>query len=209
MSFALVALSAIFFVVDPIAIVPIFVAMTQNDSDEKRAHMALKACLVASGLLIFFAFFGNIVFQLFGVTLAGFKIAGGILLLLTAFDALRNHTSEIRTSGEEIAEGQHKEDIAIVPLAMPLLAGPGAIATVMVLAGQASGTWWKMLAIVVAILLTAVASYLLLRGAKYVDRGLGASGKAILHRVMGLLLAAIAVQFIITGVREAFPEILR
>ena len=200
----MVAFSAIFFVVDPIAIVPIFIAMTPNDDDAKRKAMAARACLVAAGLLVFFAVGGNLLFQMFGVTLAAFKIAGGVLLLMTAFEQLQNHPHATKTSGEEIQESAEKDDIAIVPLAMPMLAGPGAIATVMVLADA----WWKLIPIVGAIIVTCGTAYGLLRGAKFVNHALGATGRAIMGRVMGLLLAAIAVQFMVTGLREAFPELL-
>lgn len=205
-SFTLVAFSAILFVVDPVAAVPIFIVMTEHDSEEKRREMALRACVVAALVLIFFALGGSVLFKLLGVTLAAFKIAGGILLMLTALDMLSNHTSSTKTSAEEIDEGAHKDDIAIVPLAMPLLAGPGAIATVMVLSAQ-SKRLWEIIPIVGGILATALICYLTLRTATLTNRILGRSGRAILSRVMGLLLAAIAVQFMVTGVREAMPEI--
>ncbi|MFO0728464.1 MAG: NAAT family transporter [Myxococcota bacterium] len=205
-SFSLVAFSAIFFIVDPFAVVPVFIAMTERDSDEKRRNMARRACLIAAGVLLFFAFGGSVVFKLLGVTLAAFKIAGGILLLLTSLDMLRSKTSETRATEKEIAEGAGKEDIAVVPLAMPLLSGPGSIATVTMLTAQ-SQRWWELIPIVVSILLTALISYFVLRAAPYVDRALGKSGQAIVARIMGLLLAAIAVQFVVSGVREAFPEL--
>lgn len=207
-SFSLMAFSAVFFVVDPLAAVPIFVIMTEHDAPLKRLKTAKKACLVMASVLCFFALGGSVIFKLFGVTLASFKIAGGILLMITALDMLTSRVSQTRTSGEEIEEGVHKDDIAIVPLAMPLLAGPGSIATVMVLTAQSTRAW-QLIPIIASILLTAGISYLLLRGANYVNRLLGKSGKAIVARIMGLLLAAIAVEFVIGGVREAFPEIFR
>jgi multiple antibiotic resistance protein len=200
-SLFLVSLSAIFFVVDPISVVPLFLAMTSNDSPQKARNMALRACLVGGGLLTFFALFGTLVFKVFGVTLSAFRVAGGILLLITAIDMLRARTSETRTSPEETEEGVHKEDIAIVPLAVPLLAGPGAIATVMVLMAKGA-TVLSAVPVLVSILLTFVASYYVLRGAVLVQRVLGQSGVAILQRVSGLILAAIAVQFIAEGGRE-------
>lgn len=205
-SVTLVAISALFFVVDPIGLVPVFVAMTEGDSAEKRRATAKKACLIFVGVLTFFTIGGGLIFQLLGVSLAAFKIAGGILLMLTALDMLRSKQSDTRTSGEEIGEAARKDDIAVVPLAMPLLAGPGAIATVMVLTAKAQN-FWQLIPVLVSVLVTAVASYLMLRAATHVDRVMGVSGRAILERVMGLLLAAIAVQFVVTGVRDAFPEV--
>jgi multiple antibiotic resistance protein len=200
-SSALVALSAVFFVVDPVGVVPIFIAMTHGDPAEKMRATAWRASVVAAALLVFFALFGTFLFKVVGVSLSAFRVAGGIVLLITALDMLRARQSETRTSPEEAQEATGKEDVAIVPLAIPLLAGPGAIATVMVLMSRAASVV-SVVAVVVSILLTMAASYFLLRGASLVQRVLGQSGVAIFQRVMGLLLAAIAVQFIAEGGRD-------
>ena len=205
-SFTLVAISALFFVVDPVGLAPIFVTMTAGDPPAKRRATAKKACLIFVGVLTFFTVGGGLIFQLLGVSLAAFKIAGGILLLLTALEMLQSKSPDTRTSGKEIGEAQQKEDIAVVPLAMPLLAGPGAIATVMVMAARAESPW-LLLPIVLSVVVTAVVTFYVLRAAQAVDRWLGISGRAILERIMGLLLAAIAVQFVLAGVRDAFPEV--
>ncbi len=199
-SSALVALSAVFFVVDPIGVVPIFIAMTHGDPAEKMRDTARRASQVAAALLVFFALFGTFLFKVVGVSLSAFRVAGGIVLLITSLDMLRARQSETRTSPEEAQEATGKEDVAIVPLAIPLLAGPGAIATVMVLMSRATGAA-SVVAVVTSILVTMAASYFLLRGASLVQRFLGQSGVAIFQRVMGLLLAAIAVQFIAEGGR--------
>jgi multiple antibiotic resistance protein len=206
--FSLLTFSAIFFIVDPFAVVPVFLAMTEHDDAAKRAGMARRACLVATGVLLFFALTGTLIFKIFGVTLAAFKIAGGILLLLTALDMLQHKPSTTRATPDEILEGARKDDIAIVPLAMPLLSGPGAIATVTMLTSESTALW-QLAPIVAAILATTALSYLILRGATYVERVLGQSGQAILGRVMGLLLAAIAVEFMVAGLRESFPALTR
>lgn len=197
----LVALSAVFFVVDPVGVVPIFLAITAGDSNEKIRRTALRACLVAGGLMLFFALFGGVIFKVFGVSLGAFRVAGGILLLVTSLDMLRARTSETRTTRTEEEEGVEKDDVALVPLAMPLLAGPGAIATAVVLMARGT-TWVSAVPVVAAIVLTFLASYLVLRAAGLVQRVLKQSGVKILERVMGLLLAAIAVQFIADGARE-------
>jgi multiple antibiotic resistance protein len=197
----LVALSAVFFVVDPIGVVPIFLAITAGDSTEKIRRTALRACLVAGGLLLFFAVFGGVIFQVFGVSLAAFRVAGGILLLITALDMLRARPSETRTSQTEQQEGVIKEDVALVPLAMPLLAGPGAIASAMVLMSKGE-TLLMAVPVIAAIVLTFVASYFILRASNLVLRVLKQSGVAILERVMGLILAAIAVQFMADGAKD-------
>lgn len=197
----LVSLSAVFFVVDPVGVVPIFLAITAGDSETKMRRTALRACIVAGGLLLFFALFGGVIFQVFGVSLAAFRVAGGILLLITSLDMLRARPSETRTSRTEEQEGVAKEDVALVPLAMPLLAGPGAIASAMVLMAKGDSLLMTV-PVLAAIVLTFVASYFILRASHLVQRVLKQSGVAILERVMGLILAAIAVQFMADGAKD-------
>jgi len=197
----LVAMPAVFIVVDPFGVVPIFLAMTAGEPPEKTRETAKRACLVGCGLLVFFALFGGLVFKVFAVTLSAFRVAGGFLLLVTALDMLRGRMSQTKTSPAEEREGAQKEDIAVVPLAMPLLAGPGSIATVMVLMARGGGIV-TAIPVVPSIILTFVASYYTLRAAGLVQRVLGQSGVAILQRLMGLILAALAVQFIAEGSRD-------
>ncbi len=196
-----VALPAVFFVVDPFGVVPIFLAITAGDPQRKVREMALRACLVGAGVLLFFAIFGGFLFKVLGVTLSAFKVAGGILLLITSLDMLRGRPSRTRTSGPEQSEATSKDDVAIVPLAVPLLAGPGSIATVMVLVSNGpmivSG-----ISVLISIVLTFTGSYLVLRAAAVVQRVLKDSGVAILQRLFGLILAAIAVQFMGEGTRD-------
>ncbi|MBI3184953.1 MAG: NAAT family transporter [Myxococcales bacterium] len=196
-----VSLAAVFLVVDPIGVVPLFVAMTARDSREKVRLMALRACLVGAGLLAFFALFGGILFKLLGVSLGAFRVAGGLLLLVTSLDMLRARSSATRTSEEETREGVEKEDVAIVPLAIPMLAGPGSVATVMVLMSRGK-TLASAIPVLASIALTFFASFYILRGAHHVKRVLRQSGVAILQRVMGLILASVAVQFIADGAAD-------
>ena len=196
----LVSLSAVFFVVDPLGDVPIFLAITRGDPPDKVRRMAGRACLTAFGLLVFFALFGRVLFQIFGITLGAFRVAGGFLLLITALDMLRARPSATRTTPEEAQEATAKEDVALVPLAIPMLSGPGAIATVMVLMSRGKSPAYAG-AVLVSIALTCLAAYLIFRGAGLLQRVLGTSGLAILERVMGLILAAIAVQFMADGGR--------
>ncbi|MBJ6765161.1 NAAT family transporter [Myxococcaceae bacterium JPH2] len=202
LSLFLVSLSAVFFVVDPIGVVPLFLAMTAGDSRDKIRRTALRACLVACGLMLFFALFGSIIFKVFGVSLGAFRVAGGILLLMTALDMLRARPAATRTSPTEEQEGAVKEDIAIVPLAIPLLAGPGAIATAMVLMAKGGSSFRTMIPVLAAIVLTFVSCYFILGASSLVQRVLRQSGVAILERVSGLILAAIAVQFIADGAKD-------
>jgi multiple antibiotic resistance protein len=201
----IIALPAVFFVVDPPGAVPLFLAMTARDDRAKVLSMARRACLAGAVLLVFFAFFGALIFKMFGVTLAAFRVAGGILLMLTALDMLRAQPSKTRTSEEETKEGVQKEDIAIVPLAIPMLAGPGSIATVMVLMSD-QDTYPRGIAVAIAIGLTFIATYVVLATAQRVSRLLGQTGLAVTHRIFGLLLAALAVQFIADGARALLTK---
>lgn len=202
----LIALPAVFFVVDPIGVVPLFLAMTAHDSKEKARSMALRASVTGAGLLTFFALFGGFLFQLFGVTLPAFRVAGGLLLMLTALDMLRARNAETRVTEKETEEGIEKDDIAIVPLAIPLLSGPGSIAAVMVLMAEGQDPVMTTVAVVVSILITFVATFFLLAGAHWVKKVLRQTGIAVLQRVFGLILAAIAVQFIFDGGRQLLAK---
>lgn len=196
------ALPAVLFIVDPIGIIPMFLAMTANDPPEKCRAMARRACLVGGGVLTFFALFGTVVFTVFGVTLAAFRVAGGLLLMLTALDMLRAQRPATKTSEEEAREGEASEDIAIVPLAMPLIAGPGAIATVMVLMAQHGAGLAAAVPVLGSIVITMVVTFWSLRSAQTIKRVLRQTGIAIIERIFGLILAAIAVQFVFEGGRE-------
>jgi multiple antibiotic resistance protein len=207
---SLVALSAIFVVVDPLAAIPFFLAMTSDRSPEERREIARRAAIGAWLILTAFGLLGALLFRLLGISIPAFKLAGGVLLLLIAIDMIRTAPSAARITAPEVEAGAAKDDVAIVPLAMPLLAGPGSIATVIVLMGRVQPRqWWNGLPVLVAIALVAVATYLTLAAANRVERVLSRTGMNILERVAGMLLAAIALQFMIDGAGEAFPGLLR
>ncbi|MGH7703003.1 MAG: MarC family protein, partial [Gemmatimonadales bacterium] len=192
---------SVLFIVDPIAAIPAYLVITQDQSASERGRTARRACTAMAALLIVFGAAGRLIFQAFGITLPAFRIAGGLILWLVALDMLRAQRST-QESGEELAEGQAKEDVALTPLAIPVLAGPGAISTVMVLAGQAR-TWAHSAVIYGAILLTALVSYVSLRLGERLVAHVGRTGIRVMTRIMGLLLAAVATQFILTGIQEA------
>jgi multiple antibiotic resistance protein len=200
LQFALITFTSVLFIVDPIAVIPTYLVITQNETPAQRANTALRASIAAAMLMIAFAVAGHLIFRLFGITLPAFRIAGGMILWLVAMDMLRAQRST-QESTPEIAEGQEKEDVAITPLAMPMLAGPGSISTVMVLAGQARGIS-QHAAVYGSVLLTSVVCWLVLRFSTGLLRHVGQTGIRVATRIMGLLLAAIAVQFVLTGVRD-------
>jgi multiple antibiotic resistance protein len=197
--FSVLALSSIFFLVDPFAALPTFLAVTAGADARRRRKMAWKASVTALVVLSAFAIAGQYIFRMFGITLPAFEIAGGIILLLIGLDMLEAKRSPTQESTEETTEAALKEDAGIVPLGIPMLAGPGSITSVMVLVGQAQGEWQKMAAILVSILITAAICYLVLGNSDRVARGLGETGVRILVRIMGLLLVALAVQYFVNG----------
>lgn len=206
-SFSLLAFTSIFFIVDPIAILPVFLALTANQTRDERRRTALRASVVAGGVLIVFSLLGMLIFKLFGITIGAFRIAGGILLLRVALDMLHGQTSRTKSTAEDRAEASERDDVAITPLAVPQLAGPGSIATVTLMANPGDFSW-KVIPVLVSVVLTCAASWLLMVGAERFQRWLGDTGTRILMKLMGLLLAAVAIQFVAQGVQELLPSIL-
>jgi multiple antibiotic resistance protein len=201
LKFSLISLTSIFFLVDPFAAIPAFLVMTAGDSPASRRRMALRAAWTCMFVLSAFALAGGLIFKLFGITLPAFKIAGGIILILIGLDMLQARRSQTKETPDETNEGAEKEDVGIIPLGIPMLAGPGSISTVMVLMGQ-SNQWWETAPIFVSIAVTSLASFWILAGADRVRHYLGETGIRILMRMMGLLLTAIAVQFVVNGLTD-------
>jgi multiple antibiotic resistance protein len=196
--FSLLALSSIFFLVDPFAALPTFLAITEGADRARRRRIARKGALTALIVLAIFAFTGEAIFKLFGITLPAFELAGGVILLLIGLDMLEAKRSPTQEAvGDTVAAAQ-KEDAGIVPLGVPMLAGPGAITSVMVLVGQVQSRW-QMVAILVAIVVTAAVCYFVLGNSDRVVKLLGDTGIRILVRVMGLLLVALAAQYFVNG----------
>ena len=202
LKFGVVALSAIFFVIDPLANMPVFLTITSAFSPDHRKRIAGRAAFATWVLLCFFAVAGGLVFKAFGISLGAFKVAGGIMLLLMSIDMMRAQPSPTRTTLEEQDESRARDDIAIFPLATPMLAGPGAIATVMVLMSRAAWHPVRTPAVFVAITITCLVAWLLMRSATTAERFLPKTLLRAFERVMGLLLAAVAVEFIAGGVRD-------
>jgi multiple antibiotic resistance protein len=207
LGFSLTAFSAVFFVVDPFAAVPMYLTMTSGDGPAQRRATARKAAITVAAVLILFAAAGGLIFRLFGISIGAFRIAGGLLLFLMSVEMMRAQGYYTRTSDAEVAEGTDKTEAGIVPLGLPMLAGPGAIATVTVLMSNSRDSTMKMGIVVVCVLLTAVITYIVLLGALSLQRVLKTTGLNVLTRVMGLILAAVAVQFVATGIHELFPQL--
>lgn len=204
LAFTLSTIATLFFVVDPMAAAPIYITMTADDSALHKRRTALRAAIGTFVTLALFAALGGLIFRLLGISLGAFRIAGGLLLFLLAVDMLRAERSRQRTSPEEEAEGVDKPDVSLFPLTIPMLAGPGAISTVMLLVSRVEH-YWQYGVILAAITLTATGSYFVLRGATMMERRLGKTGINVMQRVMGLILAAVAVQFVVEGIQAVLP----
>jgi multiple antibiotic resistance protein len=201
LQFSLIAFTAIFVLVDPFAAIPTFLVMTADSSRMRRRHMAIRAAWTCFIVLAVFGTAGRFIFNLFGITLPAFKIAGGIILGHIGLDMVQARRSPTKETPGDTEESLDKEDVGIIPLGIPMLAGPGSISTVMVLVSQASD-WRHGAVIFCAIAFTSAISYIILAAANQVRSFLGETGIRILTRMMGLLLTAIAVQFVLNGLKD-------
>jgi len=202
-NFALMSAGSLFAIINPLAAVPTFFAMTPENTEAERMKMARTACLTATGVLIVFAATGNTLFSVFGITIAAFQMAGGLLLLLVSLDNLRAKRSGVQETEEEKIEGIAKADISITPLAIPMLSGPGAITTAILLESRAKNLVYDGV-LFFLFLAVGLASYLIFRVAIKKAPKINPIAMNITTRLMGLMLAATAVQFIIDGVKKAF-----
>lgn len=205
--FTFSTLTTLLLVVDAPAAVPLYLSMTESDTLEHKRRTAFRASLAAGIVLAAFGAMGGLIFRVLGISLGAFRIAGGVLLFLLAIDMLRAQRSRQRTSPEEEAEGLDRPDISIFPLAIPMLAGPGATSTVMVLVSRAQHVW-QYIVVFGAIVLTSLITLALLRSGLRVERRLGQTGMNVLQRVMGLILAATAVQFVVDGMATLLPTVV-
>jgi len=197
---ALVAISSLFFIVDPIGTIPVFLYMTSDAGPRERSRIARSAALTCFFVLAGFSLVGALLFRLLGITLPAFQTAGGVILLLVGLDMVQARRSGTKEVPGEAEEGVVKSGAGIVPLGMPMLAGPGAISNVVVLVGQAS-RWWETVTVYAAIGIVAVACYFLLAAADRVRRRMSETSIHILTRIMGMLITALAVQFVATGIK--------
>lgn len=197
-AFFVPAFVTLFVVIDPIGLTPMFIALTQGASAAHRRAVAIRACLIAAVLLALFALLGEGLLGFIGISMPAFRIAGGILLFLTALEMLFERRSKRRQTQADAEEDA--PDPSVFPLAIPLIAGPGAIASVILLAGQSSGAAGlaSVIAVMCAVILIALAMFL---SAGLLERALGQTGINVTTRLLGMLLAALSVQFVLDGLR--------
>jgi len=199
------ALVTFLVIIDPPGCAPIFASLTQGAAAAHRRAMAIRSSLIAWAILMFFALLGQPMLEALGISLAAFRIAGGIMLFMIALDMVFERRTQRRESRAQSIEGTPQaEDISVFPMAIPMIAGPGSIASAMLWVGRAEGSIEVLLvlaAITAVILLTMIA----LLAAGPLMRLVGARIEAMITRILGVILAALAAQFIVDGIRESFP----
>jgi multiple antibiotic resistance protein len=204
LEFLISALVTLLVVVDPVGLVPAFLGITDGLSERFRRQVALRACLIAGAILIGTALIGDWLLRQLGITLPAFRIAGGLLLFAVAFEMVLGLRLAHAVRDAEQAVEEHARDVAAFPLAIPLMAGPGAITATILLAGQAAyrPQWLAVLLVVVVVVMAAcLVSFL---AADRIGKLLGVTGNVVLSRLLGVILAALAVQYVVDGVRAAF-----
>jgi multiple antibiotic resistance protein len=211
LEFAIATFAAIFAIVNPIGNIPLFTAVTEGYSPELKRKVIVKTCLVTFGVLTGFGIFGQYVFLVYGITIPAFKIAGGILLFSVAFSMMQGQRSRAKMSEEENLDAMSKEDIGVVPLGIPLFAGPGAITTVMIYISYATraSDLFDLTSVFVSIIATTLISYVLLTYSQRIFERMGRGGALAFSRIMGLLLAAVAVSFVMSGIFEAVDAFIK
>lgn len=207
-AFALLCFSSLLAVLNPLSVAPIYLSLTDGYTRANQLRTLRTAITTGGVVLIFFSLLGGTLFQLFGITLEAFRIAGGVILFGIGIDMLQAKQSRVRATPEEEEEGLQKEDVAITPLGIPLIVGPGSITTVMVLTGSASTTWHLVVLFLAIVTILGIVFAVLAMAPRIVAR-VGQTGLNVLTRIMGLLLTVIGVQFIIDGAQPVLAAILR
>lgn len=198
-------------VVDPFLVIPAFLALTRNDTVINKRKTATKACLIGAAILVIFAFLGDKLLDVMSISEPAFRIAGGFLLLLVAIDMVvaKSHSGLVSTTGDEEEEALHREDVSVFPLAIPLIAGPGALTSIVVLMRQAETLSSAMPLYVIGIALVVIGmTYICLLMSEYLMKILGITGNNVLTRVFGIILAALAVQGMIHGITAVGKSIV-
>ena len=193
-----------FAVVNPFSTIPVFISLTAHYSANERKKVARGTGISVFVILVVAYFIGGVLLKFFGISVASFRVAGGILILMTAFSMLQARLSSTKQTDDEASEAQEKENIAVIPLALPMLAGPGSI-SLAIIASTRTQTIMDDVSVVGALLVIAILTWLILSAGVKIAKVLGTTGMNITTRLMGLILAAIAIEFIVAGLGEKFP----
>ena len=191
-------------IMGPFMVIPTFVSLTEGMSQKQINRIASRAIFVAFGILIVSASAGEKVFELLSISVSSFRIAGGILILLMGINMLHAKRSSLKATDSEIEEAMEKNDVSVFPIATPLIAGPGAISTVILFSTTGENRLMSFIFVIISVILSSVIILYLLKYSHLIYRFLGQTGTNIMSRLMGLLLSAMAIEFIISGIRSSF-----
>lgn len=205
--FLLTVFIALFAILNPVGAVPILMSLTEGYSRKERGGVIFNSVMVAAGMLISFMLIGIYVFEVLGINIADFQIAGGILVFKVAFDMLQGRTSTTKLTKTEQEESLQKESIGVVPIGTPLLAGPGSLTTAIIYFNLRSTSYAEKFLVLLAVLLVIAASFFILKYSSRIFEKIGKTGSLIVSRIMGLLIAAIGVSFIVEGLLSVFPAL--
>lgn len=205
LEFFILCFSSLFALINPIGIVPIYLSITQEYNKRERDKIAIKAVLFSLLVLLLFALIGDFIFSFYNITIHGFRIAGGILLLKISFDMIESKRSRSRTTPSEELEAEEKNDIAYTPLSIPLIAGPGSIASIMILSSEAKNTIDK-LTLFATLIIVLIITFFIFKVSKNLSKNFGKLGLRILQRIMGLILMVISIEFILKGIKNSIEN---
>lgn len=207
-SYYLKILLSLISIINPIGAIPIFLSLTREDSKEERNHTIFLGSLSVCIILWVSFFLGQHILSLFSISIPSFRVAGGLLILTMAFSMLSDGQNNLKSSPEERKAAEEKESIAVVPLALPLLTGPGTISTMIVFSQQRE-SWQHSVFMSTLVLLVGITVFMVLRLSPLIQKGLGTSGMKVMTRIMGLMLASIGVEFILNGIGSFYPLLMK
>ena len=206
LTYLFITVAGIFVIVNPITSAFVFMSLLPNATEKRRREIAGRSVKIATAVFFVFALLGSVIFQLFGITLAAFRIAGGIILFGIAMGMIRKKEGGPEdTEDPAKPEGEMTDDISVIPLAIPFMSGPGSIATVMILTSEAPSIYHTVL-VFLAVAMTTIACYFAMVYSKVIVRYIGDTGKQIVTKVFGLILSVISVQFVINGIAEVLAK---
>jgi len=205
LEFFILCFSSLFALINPIGIVPIFITITENYTQEERNKIALKSVIFSFLVLIVFSQIGDLIFSFYGITIHAFRIAGGILLFKISLDMVESKRSRTRTTPAEMEEAGEKDEVAYTPLGVPLIAGPGSIASIMILSSEAKNNLDKM-TLFVSLAIVLLATFIIFKLSKVLSNYFGKSGLRIMQRIMGLILLVISIEFILKGIQDTIKN---
>ena len=202
LEFFILCFSSLFTLINPIGLVPIFISITQDYTKKERDIIALKAVIFSFFILVLFGAIGEFIFSFYNITIHGFRIAGGILLLKISFDMIESKRSRTKTTPKEEKEAEEKSEIAYTPLGIPLIAGPGSIASIMILSSESTNNN-SIVSLIVALVFVLLITFLIFKISKSLSKRFGKLGLRILQRIMGLILMVISIEFILKGIKDS------